>query len=153
MRKYALRLAIGAALACLWPLATFATESASGQSSPVLSTPTPLPKQPSGTQDFGRVLGYLLLLTVLAGSGYYLFKNGFIFQKNAAGALKKLQVLEMRSLGNRQFLVVVGYEEQRMLLGVTPGKIDYLCPLDSVAAVTKDFSSMLAASESQNTKA
>ena len=106
MRKYALRLAIGAALACLWPLATFATEPASGESSPVLSTPTSLSKQPLGTQDFGRVLGYLLLFTVLAGSGYYLFKNGFIFQKNASGALKKLQVLEMRSLGNRQFLLV-----------------------------------------------
>ena len=153
MRKLALRLAIGAALACLWPLATFATEPASGESSPVVSTTSSLPKQPSGAQDLGRVLGYLLLLTVLAGSGYYLFKNGFIFQKNATGALKKLQVLEMRSLGNRQFLLVVGYEEQRMLLGVTPGKIDYLCPLDSVATVSKDFSAMLAASETQNTKA
>lgn len=153
MRKHALRLAIGAALACLWPLATFATEPASGESSPVVSTPTSLPKQPFGNQDLGRVFGYIVLLTVLAGSGFYLFKNGFLFQKNTSGALKKLQVLEMKSLGNRQFLLVVGYEDQRMLLGVTPGKIDYLCPLDSVGTASKDFSAMLAASETQNTKA
>jgi hypothetical protein len=36
----------------------------------------------------------------------------------------------------------VGYEETRMLLGVTPGKIDYLCPLDGSPG-TSDFSSLL----------
>ena len=49
----------------------------------------------------------------------------------------------MRSLGNRQFLLVVGYEEQRFLLGVTPGKIDYLCTLDSTGGTTRDFGALM----------
>ena len=55
----------------------------------------------------------------------------------------------MKSLGNRQFLLVVGYEDQRLLLGVTPGKIDYLCPLDSPQALNPDFSAMLAKTTNQ----
>jgi flagellar biogenesis protein FliO len=55
----------------------------------------------------------------------------------------------MKSLGNRQFLLVVGYEDQRLLLGVTPGKIDYLCPLDSAQSMTSDFSAMLSKTTQQ----
>ena len=53
----------------------------------------------------------------------------------------------MRPLGNRQFLIVVGYDDTRMLLGVTPGKIDYLCPLDSVSTNPADFSQIMDKSE------
>jgi len=34
-------------------------------------------------------------------------------------------------LGNRQFLIVAEYEDRKMLIGVCPGRIDYLCPLGS----------------------
>ena len=33
-------------------------------------------------------------------------------------------------LGHRQFLVVVEYENQKMLLGVGPGTIEHLCYLE-----------------------
>ena len=41
----------------------------------------------------------------------------------------RLQVSETRMLGNRQFLMVVEYEESRLLVGVSPGRIELLTPL------------------------
>ena len=41
----------------------------------------------------------------------------------------KLAIEETRSLGNRQYLVVAAYDEKRILLGVTPGRIKLLCKL------------------------
>jgi flagellar protein FliO/FliZ len=35
-------------------------------------------------------------------------------------------------LGNRQFLVVAEYEQRKMLIGVCPGRIEYLCTLSGV---------------------
>ena len=72
--------------------------------------------------------GYVLLLGLLVGGAFYLIKRGSLprpFARNDG----KLQVLETRMLGNRQFLLVVEYDEARMLLGVCPGRIDYLTPL------------------------
>jgi flagellar protein FliO/FliZ len=39
-------------------------------------------------------------------------------------------VEETKSLGNRQYLVVAGCEGRRFLLGVTPGRIQLLSPLE-----------------------
>ena len=41
----------------------------------------------------------------------------------------KLRICETRMLGNKQFLVVVEYGKQKMLLGVGPGMIHHLCCL------------------------
>jgi flagellar biogenesis protein FliO len=94
--------------------------------------------------DLGRMLGYTVLVACLAFLSYYFIKHGLPLYRARNNEEKKLHVLEMKSLGNRQFLLVVGYEDQRLLLGVTPGKIDYLCPLDSPHSTGADFSSMLA---------
>lgn len=114
-------------------------------------TPAPVNKVVSptapGMDEFGRLLGYVTLLAALAGAAIYLIKFGIPLHRNRSKEERKLQVLEMRPLGNRQFLVVVGYEETRMLLGVTPGKIDYLCPLDSPGAADRDFSRMMESAE------
>jgi flagellar biogenesis protein FliO len=96
-----------------------------------------------GLDEFGRLLGYITLLAALAGAAIYLIKFGIPLHRNRSKEERKLQVLEMRPLGNRQFLVVVGYEDTRMLLGVTPGKIDYLCPLDSPSSSDRDFSRLV----------
>jgi flagellar biogenesis protein FliO len=96
-----------------------------------------------GMDEFGRLLGYITLLAALAGAAIYLIKFGIPLHRNRSKEERKLQVHEMRPLGNRQFLVVVGYEDTRMLLGVTPGKIDYLCPLDSPSSADRDFSRMV----------
>jgi flagellar protein FliO/FliZ len=37
-------------------------------------------------------------------------------------------------LGNRQFLVVAEYEDRKMLIGVCPGRIDYLATLSAPEA-------------------
>lgn len=72
---------------------------------------------------------YLVLMVVLLGGGAYLVRNGFtLFQPKMKGA-RKLQISETRMLGNRQFLVVAEYEDRKMLLGVCPGRIDYLATL------------------------
>ena len=75
----------------------------------------------------GLAMSFLLLLALCAG-GFYLLRRQTGFTPVGKGH-RKLMVSESRSLGNRQFLVVVEYESERVLLGVTPGKIDYLCPL------------------------
>ena len=41
---------------------------------------------------------------------------------------------ETRPLGNRQYLVVAAYDEKRYLLGVCPGRIELLAPLETAVA-------------------
>ena len=82
-----------------------------------------------GSTGAGGLATTFLVLLGLCAAGYYLTRRHPAFTANFKGAARKLVVNETRSLGNRQFLVVVEYETERMLLGVTPGKIDYLCPL------------------------
>ena len=51
--------------------------------------------------------------------------------------VKKLSIDETRSLGSRQYLVVASYEGKKMLLGVCPGRIDLLTPLNGQDAAPK----------------
>ena len=44
-------------------------------------------------------------------------------------SLAALKVEETKPLGNRQFLVVASYEGQKFLLGVVPGRIEFLSAL------------------------
>lgn len=62
-----------------------------------------------------RVFGALALVVALFLGGVWLFRN---WQRLALrnGAAPKLNVFEVRSLGQRQALYVVGYEQQRMLI-------------------------------------
>jgi flagellar protein FliO/FliZ len=169
MRNMAWRLALAAAIACVLPASLKATETAGAapassanstlgsQESPA-STATPQPSEspklsPSRppAPDFdslGRMLGYLTLFAALAGAGVYFVKFGLPLARKNAALDRKLQILETRPLGNRQYLLVVGYEDSRMLLGVTPGKIDYLCPLDSSSAPA-DFGTMMGSVENK----
>jgi len=115
---------------------------------------SPQPKLPNaatavGLEQFGRILGYLTLFAAIAAVVVYFTKYGLPFSKKTNREERKLQILEMRPLGNRQFLLVVAYEETRILLGVTPGKIDYLCPLDSSETTARDFSALMKVEKSQ----
>ena len=72
---------------------------------------------------------YLALLLALFAGGAFLLRNGFtLFQPKMKGE-RKLEISETRMLGNRQFLVVAAYEDRKILIGVCPGRIDYLCTL------------------------
>lgn len=73
---------------------------------------------------------------LLAGAG------GWMVWRNRRGVpvgrdLRALSIDETRSLGNRQFLVVASYEGKKFLIGVCPGRIDMLSPLDGSSAKEK----------------
>ena len=74
------------------------------------------------------ILGYLLILGAMAVAAWYLFKRG-VFRKPFSNKEGKLNIAESRMLGNRQYIMVVEYEDNKILLGVGPGKIDYLTSL------------------------
>lgn len=72
---------------------------------------------------------YFLLLVTLLGGGVYVMRNGLGFLQPKPKGPRKLEISETRMLGNRQFLIVAEYENRKMLIGVCPGRIDYLCTL------------------------
>ncbi len=74
------------------------------------------------------ILGYLIILGGLGVAAWFLFKRGVI-RKPFSNAEGKLKIAESRMLGNRQYIMVVEYEDNKILLGVGPGKIDYLTSL------------------------
>src|ERR1043166_3782133 len=75
-----------------------------------------------------RVLGSLVLLLALFLAGVWLFKN---WQRVAIykGRDPKLNILEIKSLGNRHALYLVAYEQQRFLLSSSPAGINLITHL------------------------
>jgi flagellar protein FliO/FliZ len=73
----------------------------------------------------------LVFAVVAAGAGGWLLWRQ---RRSAAGLggreVRKLAVSESRSLGSRQYLVVADYDGKKFLIGVCPGRIDLLAPLD-----------------------
>jgi flagellar protein FliO/FliZ len=86
-----------------------------------------------------QMLGWLIACLLLVCAGLIFFYRGNAGWRPGARGPRKLQVEETRGLGQRQFLAVVEYEGRRMLLGVCPGRIDYLCPLDGPGESAQDF--------------
>lgn len=66
-----------------------------------------------------RVFGALVLVLGLFLGGVWLFKN---WQRLALqrGRPSQLQILEMKALGGKHALYVVGYQQQRLLLASSP---------------------------------
>ena len=77
----------------------------------------------------------MILLVMVAGAagGWFLWRRWRGASAPAARGEHRLSVTETRSLGNRQYLVVAAYGERKFLLGVCPGRIDMLAPLDGGA--------------------
>ncbi len=96
---------------------------------------TPIPQAaPQSVPQLGgnsmQIAAYLGGMLVLFIGGAWLLRNGLpMMQKNKGP--RKLNVSETRGLGGRQFLVVAEYENRKVLLGVCPGRIDFLCSLSS----------------------
>ncbi len=95
--------------------------AASGTQAPVLSSG-------SGTQGLTTMLGVALLAGV---GGWLVWKKRQ--ESPARRDARLLAVDETRPLGNRQYLVVASYDGRKFLLGVCPGRIDLLSPLDDGA--------------------
>jgi flagellar protein FliO/FliZ len=92
----------------------------------LFATTNTITAAPSALPDAGasvvRVFGALLLVIALFLGGVWLFRNWqrLTIQKNGGA---KLNLIEVKSLGQRQALYVVGYQQQRMLLASTPAGI------------------------------
>lgn len=86
------------------------------------------PVLPDAGVSLLRVLGSLALVLGLFLGGVWLFKN---WRRLAIkGAPKpKLNILENRSLGARQAVFVVGYEQQRFLVATSPAGVSLLSHL------------------------
>lgn len=78
-----------------------------------------------------RLLGAFSLVVALALGGVWVLRNWARWAPQS-GSQRTLKVLEMRMLGGRQSLVVVGYEDQRMLLATSPSGVSFLCRLPAV---------------------
>jgi flagellar biogenesis protein FliO len=96
-----------------------------------------------------RVSGALIVVISLFFAGVWLFKNWRRFtQQN--GRAPKLNILEVKSLGQRHAIYVVGYEQQRLLLSASPGGVSLLSHLPAAeieaaapAPVTINFAAAL----------
>ena len=75
-----------------------------------------------------RMVGSLAIVIALFFAGAWLFRNMHRF-KNKRLNERKLQVLEGKSIGPRQAIYVVAYEEQRLLIGSTAQGITLLTHL------------------------
>ncbi len=75
-----------------------------------------------------RVFGALALVIGIFFGGVWLFRNWQRLAIHKKGA-PKLNVLEVKSLGQRQAIYVVAYEQQRLLLASSPAGVTLLSHL------------------------
>jgi flagellar biogenesis protein FliO len=104
----------------------------------------------SGLPDMGasllRVAGAMALVIALFLAGVWLFKN---WQRLAMrpGAAPKLSVLEFKSLGQKQALYVVGYEQQRLLIASSASGLTLLSHLPAAEEAAPDDAPKLSFAE------
>jgi flagellar protein FliO/FliZ len=114
--------------AWLATLLLLALAGASGHAEDAPAAPAPPPAQFGGGS--WQIAAYLGGMIALFAGGAWLLRNGLPSMQRNRGE-RKLNITETRGLGARQFLIVAEYENRKMLLGVCPGRIDYLCTLSA----------------------
>jgi flagellar biogenesis protein FliO len=96
----------------------------SASAAPLLSTNLPpiTPALPDASFSVIRVFGALVLVLGLFLAGVWLFRNWqrLTLQR---GRPSQLQILEMKALGGKHVLYVVGYQQQRLLLASSPAGV------------------------------
>jgi flagellar protein FliO/FliZ len=92
-------------------------------------SPAASPIGSHSTDGMLQLFVYFVLIVGLLVAGLYFTRSGFNSLHRRGKGERKLVISEARTLGNRQFLVVAEYENRKMLLGVCPGRIDYLSTL------------------------
>ena len=92
------------------------------------NAPLSVPPFPEAGVSLVRVTGALALVLGLFLGGVWLFKN---WQRLALQRPRqpRLNILETRSLGARQAVFVVAYEQQRFLVATSPAGINLLSHL------------------------
>lgn len=105
--------------------------AAAGAAEPAPALPSaPLPEVGASVV---RVLGGLVFVLTLFFGGVWLVRNWqrVVVQR---GQAPKLHVLEVKSLGQRNALYVIGYEQQRLLLSSSPTGVTLLSHLPNAEA-------------------
>jgi flagellar biogenesis protein FliO len=102
---------------------------------PFLSTNLPpiSPALPDASFSVIRVFGALVLVLGLFLAGVWLFRNWqrLTLQR---GRPSQLQILEMKALGGKHALYVVGYQHQRLLLASSPTGVTLVSHLPAADA-------------------
>ncbi|MDB6052915.1 MAG: flagellar assembly protein FliO [Verrucomicrobiales bacterium] len=93
-----------------------------------ISTSAPM-AVPNMAGSVVRVFGALALVMGLLFGGVWLMRNWQRINLRKGRAIPNLNILEVRSLGPRQTLFVVGYNRQRLLVAASPAGIQLLTPL------------------------
>ncbi|HUA39690.1 MAG TPA: flagellar biosynthetic protein FliO [Candidatus Sulfopaludibacter sp.] len=126
----------------------FLLTSALGETTLPAATPFVAPTLPDAGVSFLRVLGALALVIGIFLGGVWLFKNWqrLALQRRRA---PKLNVLETRSLGGRQALFVVGYEQERFLISSSAAGVNLLSHLPGATEAEHDVESPAAPSFAQ----
>ncbi len=115
-----------------WPglclLLTLVAQACLAQTNEVVSASARPDAMPNAGASVLRVFGAFALVTALFFVGVWLFRNWqrFAFRK---GGAPRLNVIEVKSLGQRHAIYVVGYDQQRMLLSSSPGGVTLLSHL------------------------
>jgi len=94
-----------------------------------MAVPNALPD--AGASLF-RVLGAFLVVVALFLAGVWLFRNWQRLAVQKSGGAK-LNLIEVKSLGQRQAIYLVGYQQQRMLVASSPAGVTLLSHLPSAA--------------------
>lgn len=103
-----------------------------------------------GGGGYGALMMLLILLVGILAAVFVYTKKIGIPRAPKSGSL---ELLETKPLGGRQFLVVAKYGEKRVLLGVCPGRIDFLCDMtDGLPASESDFQEALEQKISEETQ-
>ena len=121
MKKFTIASSVASCLLLNSSLADTTNSAVTASLAPALSTPA------LGV-SLVRVLGALALVLGIFLAGVWLFRN---WQRLAVrrGRAPRLNILEIRSLGGRQAIYVVGYESERFLLASSPAGVSFLTHL------------------------
>ncbi len=96
-----------------------------------------LPPSPSLVLPLVRLLGALALMVALLFGVQWFVRNSRRLGLKRPGTAR-LNVLEVKSLGQRHSLYVVGYERQRLLLATSPTGVTLLSQLPEATEAASD---------------
>lgn len=111
----------------------FLLNAASGQTTNSVALPPLAPALPDVGPSIIRVMGALALVIAIFLGGVWLFRNWQRLTRQR-GRTPKLNIIETRSLGGRQALYVVGYEQARFLITSSPAGVSLLSHLPDAGA-------------------
>jgi flagellar biogenesis protein FliO len=96
-----------------------------------------LPPSPSLVLPLVRMAGALALVMALVFGAQWFLRHGRKLGL-ARGGAPRLNVVEVKSLGHRHALYVIGYERQRMLVATSPAGVSLLSQLPDSEGVTAE---------------